>query len=313
MLRGVTYSNGKVKQIDFQRSRSNKNLIWIYCSEASLKELDMISRNNKIPLFELKHSLDPREKPRICSRKKYSLIIFRAMNPGENDKKTTFPVEFIITKNLLITLTPEKNQAMEKIFQEIDGNLFKDIKKNGFGLLVFRILLKLLGDYEKYFEEADDTIDYLEDASLQAKDKDLHKLLNLKGKLIFLRRSLTRNKDMLNEIGQDRLEHIKSGDMYRELYTEYSQLVATEELIKDRVTGVMEMFLSSASNNLNKVMKSFTVIASILLIPMVISGAYGMNLILPLGDHPQGFIIILLIIAISMILMFVYFRVKNWV
>lgn len=312
MIRGVSYSNGKTKVINFDRYKLNSTLTWIYLSEASLKELNLLSDKTNIPLFELKHSLDPREKPRTASKNNYSLIIFRAFLPTDINNKTTFPIEFIITKNLLITISPEKSTTLDKIFTDIDATLWKTIQNDGFSNLIFKILLYLIRDYERYLEEVDDNLDDLEETAFQARDKDLNKLIRLKRRLVFLRRSLIANKDMLNEIEEDTPKYIKTNEFYKEVYIEYSQIASTEELIKDRITGILEIFLSAASNNLNMVMKSFTVIASVLLIPMVISGAYGMNLILPLATHPSGFIIVIIIMIVSMILMLLFFKLKKW-
>lgn len=312
MLRGVSYSNGRVKAIDIGKFKPNKSLNWINVSEPSLKELKTLSEISKIPLFELKHAIDSREKPRAGSRKNYSLVIFRAMSLDIIDRKSTYPVEFVVTKNLLITLTPEKSKVLDTVFMETDANVWKTVFNEGFSVIVYKVLLKLLRDYENYLEDAEEIIDSLEDASLDARDKDLQSLLRLKRKLIYLRRSLLANKDMLNDINTGSLEYVKVNDYFREVYTEYAQVASTEELIKDRVTGVMEMFLSSTSNNLNKIIKSFTVIASVLLLPMLISSIYGMNLILPLGTHRQGFLIIGAIMLLSVFFMLMFFSVKKW-
>ena len=176
----VIYSSGnKVKKGDIKHLKSAKGKYWISCINASLKELEETSSITKIPLYELKHVTDSREKPRVSNRNDYSLIIFRGMFMGNEGKKVTFPVEFIVTKNFFITICAEKCGAIEHLQDEIDSILWKKIEKEGFGVLFYTILLGLIKDYERYLEEFDDKVDAIEDASLQALEKDLYTLLHL--------------------------------------------------------------------------------------------------------------------------------------
>jgi magnesium transporter len=50
---------------------------------------------------------------------------------------------------------------------------------------------------------------------------------------------------------------------------------------QDRVTGLVDAFLSSQSNRLNSVMKVLTVIATIFMPLTVLTGMWGMNVPLP--------------------------------
>ena len=61
-----------------------------------------------------------------------------------------------------------------------------------------------------------------------------------------------------------------------------------------------------------QIMKNFTVIASILLLPMLIAGIYGMNVILPLGRDSDAFLLILGIMVVSITMMLLYFKSKDF-
>ncbi|HLC37646.1 MAG TPA: CorA family divalent cation transporter, partial [Candidatus Nanoarchaeia archaeon] len=97
------------------------------------------------------------------------------------------------------------------------------------------------------------------------------------------------------------------------LFNEITQLIDENALYHERLTGIVDAYLTKQSNDLNEVMKSFTVIASLILLPTLIAGTYGMNLILPLRAHPQGFWILLGVMALAVTLMFLFFKKKSWV
>ena len=91
------------------------------------------------------------------------------------------------------------------------------------------------------------------------------------------------------------------------------QVVSIAEMLRERLTGAMDMYMSSVSNKLNDIMRGFTVIASLLLLPMLISGIWGMNFAkIPFFDNPYGFFVPLLIMLFSVFLMVLWFRRKKW-
>jgi len=87
---------------------------------------------------------------------------------------------------------------------------------------------------------------------------------------------------------------------------------------RDILTGTLDIYLSSISNNLNQVMKTLTIVASFVLIPTLISGIYGMNFSnaspynMPELFWKYGYFFALGLMLASMILTYVFFRKKGW-
>jgi len=86
-------------------------------------------------------------------------------------------------------------------------------------------------------------------------------------------------------------------------------------MFQDRVTGILEGYLSAISNRLNQVMKVLTVMSTIFLPLTVLTGMWGMNVPLPMlpgSEHTQFWWITGIMIAISAA-MLVVFRRKRWI
>ncbi len=59
---------------------------------------------------------------------------------------------------------------------------------------------------------------------------------------------------------------------------------------RDLMSGVLETYLSQASNRLNRVMKQLSVVSILALPLIVVSGFFGMNFeVIPGSQHPLGF------------------------
>ncbi|MBK8024749.1 MAG: magnesium transporter CorA family protein [Chloroflexi bacterium] len=99
-----------------------------------------------------------------------------------------------------------------------------------------------------------------------------------------------------NETMQERLHRSKSlklepkdEDLLDDVFTENHQAIAMSEIASDILSQMMDAFASIISNNLNVVMKFLALVAVVLVVPTIISSFYGMNVGLPLADHPLAF------------------------
>jgi len=87
------------------------------------------------------------------------------------------------------------------------------------------------------------------------------------------------------------------------------------EIVEDHlevINGIADMANALVSYRLNEVMQILTVISVIMLPLTLISGIYGMNVFLPLQEHPDAFMMVIGLmfsIALSMLL---YFRHRGW-
>jgi magnesium transporter len=90
-------------------------------------------------------------------------------------------------------------------------------------------------------------------------------------------------------------------------------VIDTVETLRDMVSGMLDVYLSSVSNRMNEVMKVLTIIATIFIPMTFIAGIYGMNFeFMPELKWHYGYHLVWgIIIAIAVIMLF-YFRRKKW-
>jgi magnesium transporter len=75
----------------------------------------------------------------------------------------------------------------------------------------------------------------------------------------------------------------------RDVYDHLARNLDMVEMQRDLLTGAMDIYLSSVANRTNQVMKVLTVMGTIALPAIVISGFFGMNTKrLPWIDSPHG-------------------------
>ncbi len=93
-------------------------------------------------------------------------------------------------------------------------------------------------------------------------------------------------------------------------------LQKASDLLNDNsdVIGVLADTVDTlASHRINEVMRILTVISVIMLPLTLISGIYGMNVSLPLNEHPLAFFMIIAGMVVITLLMLAIFRRRGWI
>ncbi len=309
MIRSLKYSKGVVKKSVFSLSVGDR--IWIDVTNPTPLELKRISKLTGIYVDDLNRTLDKDALPRVTNRKSYSIVVLRSLT----QKRNYAPFGLFVNNKFIVTVHKKKVYSIDDLFSLLSGKEGKEFFSNGLTYIFFRIASYVNKKFHSELDKLEDEFDILEDNILDGKVSDPSQIYNLKGTVMSIRRALTSNRNLVDLISGGYSRHIsaKNQNWLSELKIETDQVVAVTELLRERLTSAMEMYMSSVSNKLNDIMKGFTVIASLLLLPMLISGIWGMNFAkIPFFDNSLGFYIPLLIMLVSVTLMGIWFKSKKW-
>jgi magnesium transporter len=97
-----------------------------------------------------------------------------------------------------------------------------------------------------------------------------------------------------------------------DVLTEIGQAIQMTDVSTGILSQMMDAFASIISNNLNVVMKFLASATIVIALPTLVASIYGMNLALPLQEHPQAFWIAMGgALVISAVVITVFIR-KDW-
>jgi magnesium transporter len=181
--------------------------------------------------------------------------------------------------------------------------------------LLYLILDTIVDLYFPAIDHFDDRIDALEDAVFNSPSPEILSLIfALKRELIELRRVLVNTRDACLHLQRDPNTLIDpEHQLYiRDTYDHVTRLLDSIETQRDLLNNSLDIYLSSVANRTNDVMKVLTVLGTIALPALAISGIYGMNLKgLPFEDSPHGARFVgFLTVASTGLLLYVLRRMK---
>lgn len=181
--------------------------------------------------------------------------------------------------------------------------------------ILYRVCDGVVDSYLPILDQIDDQIDQMEDQVLEDPTPEfLATIFAAKRKLIELRRILVNTRDVAAHLY--RTEHtLISNDLMpflRDIYDHVARNLDLVETQRDLLTGTMDVYLSSVANRTNQVMKVLTILGTVALPVIVISGFFGMNTKgLPFMDSPYGTAIVTgMMVACTLLLLFLLKRFR---
>ncbi|MCH4209839.1 magnesium transporter CorA family protein [Bifidobacterium sp.] len=294
MLRMFNTINGYVERIE-----KIENGAWLCLSQPTDVELATVAQQTGIDLADLRAPLDDEERSRIDVEDDYTMIIVdipTVEERGGRDWYETIPLSIIITQNLILTVCMQDTPVLHPFMEgRIRG--FNTYMKSRF---ILQILYRNATMYLRYLRIIDRESDRLElrlRHSMQ--NREILSLLELSKTLVYFTTSLKSNEivmEKLNSLARFK-QYPEDEDLLDDVITENKQAIEMANIYSSVLANMTDAFASIVSNNLNNVMRIFTIISITLSIPTLIFSMYGMNFQsgmsgMPLSNNRWGFLIV---------------------
>jgi magnesium transporter len=277
-------------------------------------EIDSI-RALGVPVDFLTYALDLDERPRSEKEDDGTTLIMLSIPFFQGEKYdvpfTTIPLGIILTDKMIITVCKKNNVIIDELFRtKIKG--FSTAKRVRF---ILRILLLTATQFLMYLREINHTVELVEDR-LQAsmRNKEVLELLKYQKSLVFFTTALKSNELMMERLQKTPLFHRypEDEDLLEDVITENQQAIEMVGISGNILSSMMDAFASIISNNLNVVMKFLASITIVMSIPTIVTSYFGMNVTLPLQNHPLAFLwIIIIFVVLCLVTVFIFIR-KDW-
>ena len=267
-----------------------ENGCWINAINPTPEEIAQI-HDLGVPQDYITYPLDLDERARTERENGELLIVLRIpyYQGEESDLPfTTIPLGIILTNQYIVTVSKLENE----ITHEFTNRRVKDVATAKRLRFVLRLLLTAATKYLMYLREITKRVDILEDELQQStRNKEVLELLKYQKSLTYFTTALKSNELMMERLRRSRLfeTYPEDEDLLEDVLTENQQAIEMTNITSNILSSMMDAFASIISNNLNAVMKFLASITIVLSLPTMVASFYGMNVRLPLEDHPQAF------------------------
>jgi magnesium transporter len=224
-------------------------------------------------------------------------------------------VSLVVTGDTLISFQERPGDVFGAVRDRLRSSSGR-IRSRGCDYLAYALLDVIVDHYFVTLEAFGDVIELLEEEVVNDPDPSVQRSMRaLRGNLILVRRAAWPMREVLAAMARtdSLLVTAETRIFVRDAYDHAVHALDVVESLRDVVSGLMDLYMSSLSNRLNDVMKVLTIIGTIFIPLSFIAGVYGMNF-----DHmPElhlryGYGLALLLMAATAGSLLLFFRRKKW-
>jgi magnesium transporter len=174
----------------------------------------------------------------------------------------------------------------------------------------------LVENYKPALEELSLEISAIEDEVLQNPSKaTMNRILQIKKEVLHLRQIVGPQREVLARFARGEFKLIRAHlvPYYRDVYDGLFHINELAQGYMDSLSGILQIYLNMSSNQTSEVVKVLTMITIITTPLMMIGTWYGMNF----HDMPElkakdGYIVAVIVTAVSTAATYWYFKRKKW-
>ncbi|MBD3163014.1 MAG: magnesium/cobalt transporter CorA [Candidatus Eisenbacteria bacterium] len=294
-------------------------IVWV--DVTGLRDLEKIRALGEIfglhPL-SLEDVLNVPQRPKHEEYGDHHFIILRqprAVMPLESEQVSLF-----LGRGFLLTFQEREGDCLDAVRERLRKGT--RIRSEGPEYLAYAVIDAIVDGYFPLLDRYGEVLEELEDRILEGSERSaLPRLHDVKRDLLALRRIVWPLREMMAALLRaDPPIFPPDVRVYlRDCYDHAVQLMDITETYRDLGASLMELYLSTASNRLNEVMKVLTVIATIFIPLTFIAGVYGMNFDPDVSpwNMPElrwrfGYPLSLALMAVVALLLVIYFKRKDW-
>lgn len=300
---------------DCAQTLSRPGVTWLHiCGVHQLDVLRSLDRFGLHPLV-LEDIANTAQRTKYEDYGDYVYIVLKLLSVAGDGEVDSEQVSIVLGKNFVISVEEGPSGAFDSVREMLQQNRAQ-VRRMGADYLAYLLLDKAVDNYFAILEALGERIDALQDALLHtAQSEQLQDLHRLRREALLLRRSIWPMRDVLAAIERERSPLIQDGTRIylRDVYDHAIHIVDTIETDRETLAGMLEIYVSSATNRLNEVIKVLTIISTIFIPPMFIASVYGMNFrYMPELAWPWGYAFAWALMAVFALGMLLYFKRKRW-
>ena len=281
--------------------KDGRGPLWVDIDISVRQQLALLEKVFGFHPLAIEDAMNPNSRAKVEAYDGYLFVILRAVRLDDQTQDPydleTENIHFFIGQNILVSAHSGPSKLIDSVSELALRN--SDLIGRGPGRLAHLVMDAAVDSFFPVLDRIDEFIDSLEERVFQSFMEDaLRDIFSVKRLVLSLRRYLAPEREIFNVL-TNRPSPYLAPDVqlyYRDIYDHILRINDTIDTYRDLLSSTMESYLSQVSNRLGKVTQGLTVVATMSVPFVVVSGMWGMNFNkLPLDSHPWGFEIMLVV------------------
>ncbi|PIR25836.1 MAG: magnesium and cobalt transport protein CorA [Deltaproteobacteria bacterium CG_4_10_14_0_2_um_filter_43_8] len=278
--------------------------------------IEELRKKYEIHPLILEDCIDTQQRPKLESIESHLFAVVKMATVNEHTSTLELEqISLILGKDYLITLQEKEGDVFKILRERIHNTAWRE-RALETDYLFYALLDTIVDHYFLVLETLTEKAEALEEQILESPSKEVLKNIHhLKSESRRLRRAIWPTREIASSLLRDELKYFKK-ETFPYLHDLYDHIIQVGDLLdslREKLSSLLETYLSGVSNKMNEVMKVLTLFAAIFIPLTFVVGIYGMNFrFMPELEWKYSYPllwIIMILIAAGMLLLF---KRKKW-
>ncbi len=296
--------------------KDRESLLWLDIKSADESDIDILTNVFNFHPLTVEDCLMPNARSKVETFDHYLFVntFGIELHPEQEEEVKTVELDCCLGQNFLVTVHGENVKSVNTTKEKISKQA--PMLEHGADFLLCSIIDTMVDNYFPIINMFDDRVDDISDEIFKdPKTNTLNRIYSLKNEIMFLRRTIGPQADTVNMLIRGGYVFITNSHIayFRNVYDNLVRLNDTIGTSRDIITSALEAYNSVVSNRLNEIMKTLTVIATIVMPLTLIASIYGMNFKnMPEISCRYGYPVVIGVMLLISAAMLYYFKRKKW-
>ena len=220
------------------------------------------------------------QRPKLEEYDEYFFVVLRMLTMEDGgDGITSEQVAVVFGDRWVLSFQERAGDVWDPVRERIRGKSGR-IRSRGADYLAYALIDAVVDHYFHILETMADEVEQLEVLVLEdPAPETMHRIHKLRHEMLVVRRAVWPLRELTNGLVRTESPLVKEDTQIflRDVYDHTVQVIDMAETLRDVVSGLLDLYMSSVSNRMNEIMKVLTIMASIFIPLTFLAGIYGMN------------------------------------
>jgi magnesium transporter len=295
---------------------ASDTFFWLDLDDDDEAMRTVLLRDLKLHPLAVEDIFQERPIPKVEDYGDYLYVVVHGISCEHDDPEDlrTLEVDLVISPRWVVSHHHGGMTATDEVLSECGRNA--RLFDKGSGFIAHAIMDHVVDYYSPVVDAFDRYVDEVESAVVSNPQQTLlQRIFRLKRSLQRLRRIAMHQREVLLRLSRGEFDQIpdKALPFFRDIHDHFVRVSDLADGYRELLSGALDAYLSVVSNRMNEVMKTLTLVATIMLPLTFIAGVYGMNFEnMPELHWALGYPFALALMGVVAVGMGLWFRYKRW-
>jgi len=305
----ITYYFRTLKDAELKELEVPRTGVWTHVVEPTDDELALLVKEFALDESILEDAKDFFEVPRMERSGGVTYFFTRYPFDQEEEDVDTAPLLIVMGESFVITIALRHVPQFKRF---IEGK--EEVHTTQKAKFFIQIMSTLTTSFERKLVRLRRAV-HRDRAHLRhIGNREIVRFVNYEHELNDMIAAVLPTNDWLKQVTGGNFMQLYNEDveLMEDLMIANSQMVESARAVLNTIQNVRNASEAILTNNLNASIRTLTVLTILLTIPTIVASLYGMNISLPLSEHPYAFWLVIVFIVMVVSLVVWIFKRSRW-